>query len=83
MANLPITENISDLVAKYPQHANLFWCTHLDQAGWGIIYTVKVDEEHYTGWNIDSVVCSMVTESYGKSVVDAHNACVVAALSAH
>ena len=78
---LHITESIGDLVAKYPRHAGLFWCTHIDQAGWGFIYSVKCDEEHDDGWNIDCVVCGMVTESYGEAVVDAHNASVVAALN--
>ena len=89
---LPITESIGDLVARYPQHANLFWVKFISQAGCVSIYSVKCDEDHDDGWNVDQVVTHLQTSGNfsliesrvrANAVVDAHNDSVVAALSAH
>ena len=72
---------IGELIARYPQHAKLFWCEFIHDNGVRSIYSVKCDEDHDDGWNICGAVCHMHDTFRARAIVDAHNTCVVAALS--
>lgn len=82
MAILATTEGITALVGRHPQHAKLFWCAWTNQDGGCSIYSVQCDEDQDDGWNIDSVILAVAEKKDAEAIVNSHNACVVAAVSA-